>query len=89
MELESDDTDEILAGITAVSPGKSSEMSDSEEEMSMDETVIGGGIVQWDEADTEEEDSDMDISQSSAATDDEEKTMDFTVALGRDRKSVV
>ncbi|EKC98845.1 hypothetical protein A1Q2_06816 [Trichosporon asahii var. asahii CBS 8904] len=84
MELESDDSansDEILAQISAVSPAKSSDMSDSEDEMSMDETVIGGGIVQWDEADTEE-DSDMDISQSSAATDDEEKTMDFTVALG-------
>lgn len=80
MELESDDSDEILAGITAASPAKSIEMSDSEDEMSMDETVIGGGIVQWDEADTEE-DSDMDISQSSG-TDDEEKTMDFTVALG-------
>lgn len=85
MEIESDesaDSDEILAEISALSPGKTSEdMTDSEDEMSMDETVIGGGIVQWDEADTEDE-SDMDITHSSIATDDEEKTMDFTVALG-------
>lgn len=93
-----DDSDDILAQVEAISPHRpttplppphdSSSDVDAEGEMDMDETVIGGGILNqgWANDDTESDsDSDSDMSiEGTEATDatDEEKTMDFTVALG-------
>lgn len=65
-----------------VPPDSSSDV-DAEGEMDMDETIIGGGIVQqrWADNDTDSDSaSDMSIEEDEAT--DEEKTMDFTVALG-------
>lgn len=96
VEYESADSDEILAQVAALSPRRPSTLQqeieqesssdiDAEGEMDMDETIIGGGIVQnqWAEAETDSADSesDMELEDSTEATDDE-KTMDFTVALG-------
>lgn len=97
-EYESADSDEILAQVVALSPRRAPEPQqeaddedlydsdiDAEGEMDMDETIIGGGIIQnqWAEAETDsaDSDSDMELESGTEAT-DEEKTMDFTVALG-------
>lgn len=90
------DSDEILAQVTSNSMNSfavndngnpdfsEEEDEDAEGEMDMEDTMVGGGIVQQEWEDDEEDDDDMEL-ESEPATDngdDEEKTMDFTVALG-------
>lgn len=89
-----DDSDDILAQVEASPirpktpvPADNSSDIDAEGEMDMDETVIGGGIVnqRWADDDTESDsdsDSDMSIEGTGVENTDEEMTMDFTVALG-------
>lgn len=100
-DYDSATSDEILAQVTALSPRQpsapqyepedlsGSDEVDAEGEMDMDETIIGGGIVQnhWEEAETDSAESDSDVDSAAEATDDE-KTMDFTVALGGPMPSV-
>ncbi|KAL1412464.1 hypothetical protein Q8F55_000209 [Vanrija albida] len=89
------DSDEILAQVTSNSMNSfaindnanandSEEDEDAEGEMDMEDTMVGGGIVQheWDEDEDDDDDMELESEPATDNGDDEEKTMDFTVALG-------